>query len=88
MSAMTEPVALVLDHVELVSNQDCRDAAELALHLPAGSQLAVATRSAPRCRWRGRRPREVVEVGVDDLAMDAAEARVLLEAVGVRYKRC
>jgi hypothetical protein len=32
MSAMTAPVGLVLDHVELVSNQDCRDAiAELAL---------------------------------------------------------
>ena len=58
MSAMTEPVALVLDHVELVSNQDCRDAiAELALHLPAGSQLAVAQRAAaadgcgPPERW-------------------------------------
>jgi LuxR family transcriptional regulator, maltose regulon positive regulatory protein len=79
-------VALVLDHVELVSNQDCRDAvAELALHLPAGSQLAVATRSAPPLPMaRLRAAREVVEVGVDDLAMDAADARVLLEAVGVR----
>jgi ATP/maltotriose-dependent transcriptional regulator MalT len=39
---------LVLDHVEQVSNQECRDAvAELALHLPVGSQLAIATRSAP-----------------------------------------
>jgi len=86
MSAMTEPVALVLDHVELVSNRDCRDAvAALALHLPAGSQLAIATRRAPplpmaRLRVAG----DVVEVGVDDLAMDAFEARVLLEAVGVR----
>jgi LuxR family transcriptional regulator, maltose regulon positive regulatory protein len=26
MSAMTEPAALVLDHLELLSNQDCRDA--------------------------------------------------------------
>ena len=43
-----EPVVLVLDHVELLSNQDCRDAvAEPALHLPVGSQLAIATRSAP-----------------------------------------
>jgi ATP/maltotriose-dependent transcriptional regulator MalT len=39
---------LVLDHVEQVSNQECRDAvAELALHLPVESQLAIATRSAP-----------------------------------------
>ena len=66
MSAMTEPVALVLDHLEQVSSQDCRDAvAELALHLPVGSQLAIATRNAPplpiaRLRAAG----EIVEVGV------------------------
>ena len=86
MSAMSEPVALVLDHVEQVSNQDCRDAvAALALHLPVGSQLAIATRSTPplpiaRLRVAGA----VVEVGVDDLAMDASEARDLVQAVGVR----
>ena len=54
MSAMTEPVALVLDHVELLDNQECLDAvAELALQLPAGSQLALASRARRRCRWRG-----------------------------------
>jgi LuxR family maltose regulon positive regulatory protein len=85
MSAMTEPVALILDHLELVSNQECRDAvAELALHLPAGSQLAIATRGVPplpmaRLRVAGH----VVEIGASDLAMDASEARGLLEAVGV-----
>jgi LuxR family maltose regulon positive regulatory protein len=85
MSAMTEPVALILDHVELVSSQECRDAvAELALHLPAGSQLAIATRGAPplpmaRLRVAG----DVVEIGAGDLAMDASEARGLLEGVGV-----
>jgi LuxR family maltose regulon positive regulatory protein len=86
MSAMAEPVVLVLDHVELLSNQDCRDAvAELALHLPVGSQLAIATRSAPPLPMaRLRAARKVVEIGVDDLAMDAAEARELIEAVGVQ----
>jgi ATP/maltotriose-dependent transcriptional regulator MalT len=86
MSGMKEPVALVLDHVEQVSNQDCRDAvAALALHLPAGSQLAIATRDAPPLPMaRLRAAREVVEVGVDDLAMDTAEARGLLAAVGVQ----
>ena len=85
MSAMTEPVALILDHVELVSNHECRDAvAELALHLPAGSQLAIASRGAPplpmaRLRVAG----SVVEIGAGDLAMDASEARGLLDAVGV-----
>jgi LuxR family transcriptional regulator, maltose regulon positive regulatory protein len=86
MSAMTEPVALVLDHLEQVSNQDCRDAiAELALHLPVGSQLAIATRSAPPLPMaRLRAARDLVEVGADDLAMDASEACVLLEAAGVQ----
>ena len=86
ISAMAEPVALVLDHLELLADQDCRDAvAELALHLPVGSQLAIATRDAPPLPMaRLRAAREVVEVGVDDLSMDAAEARGLLAAVGVR----
>jgi LuxR family maltose regulon positive regulatory protein len=86
MSAMTEPVALVLDHVELVSNQDCRDAvAALALHLPVGSQLAIATRGAPPLPMaRLRAARDVVEVGTNDLAMDGSEALGLLAAVGVR----
>ena len=66
MSAMTEPVALVLDHLEQVSSQDCRDAvAELALHLPVGSQLAIATRNAPPLPMgRLRAAGEIVEVGV------------------------
>jgi LuxR family maltose regulon positive regulatory protein len=86
MSAMTQPAVLALDHVELVTNQECRDAvAELALHIPLGSQLAIATRSAPPLPMaRLRATREVMEVGVDDLAMDASEARVLVEAVGVQ----
>ena len=86
ISAMTEPVALVLDHYEVLTNQDCRDAvAELALGLPVGSQLAIATRGAPPLPMaRLRVARGVVEVGVDDLALDASEARGLLEAAGVR----
>jgi ATP/maltotriose-dependent transcriptional regulator MalT len=41
VAAMTGPVALVLDHVEALENQDCLDAvAELALGLPTGWQLA------------------------------------------------
>jgi LuxR family maltose regulon positive regulatory protein len=59
--------------------------AELALHLPVGSQLAIATREAPPLPMaRLRAAREVVEVGTDDLAMDPSEARRLLEAVGVQ----
>ena len=85
ISAMKEPVVLVLDHVESLHNDDCRDTiAEVALHLPAGSRLALATRADPplpmaRLRVGG----DVVEVGVDELAMKAPEARRLLDGAGV-----
>jgi LuxR family transcriptional regulator, maltose regulon positive regulatory protein len=85
MVAMTGPVALVLDHLELLENQECLDVvAELAAHLPAGAQLLVASRARPPLpvavlRAQGR----VVELGVEDLAMDHQEARALLEGAGV-----
>jgi LuxR family transcriptional regulator, maltose regulon positive regulatory protein len=86
VSQMTEPVAVVLDHLELLDNRECLDAvAELAMRLPAGSQLVVASRHTPPLpvaflRAQGR----VVEVGADELAMDQQEARALLEDAGVQ----
>jgi LuxR family transcriptional regulator, maltose regulon positive regulatory protein len=85
MVAMAQPVALVLDHVELLGNQECLDAvAELASQLPQGSQLLVASRARPPLpvallRAQGR----VVELGAEELAMDDEEARALLEGAGV-----
>jgi LuxR family transcriptional regulator, maltose regulon positive regulatory protein len=85
MAAITQPVALVLDHLELLENQACLDVvAELAAQLPAGAQLLVASRTAPPLpvallRAQGR----VLELGVEDLAMDDQEARALLEGAGV-----
>jgi LuxR family transcriptional regulator, maltose regulon positive regulatory protein len=85
MTAMTQPVALVLDHVELLANQQSLDAvAELATQLPAGAQLVLASRARPPLpvavlRVQGR----VVEVGVEELAMDRQEARAVLEGAGV-----
>ena len=86
MSGMKQPVVLMLDHVESIHNDECRDTiAELALHLPAGSRLALATRAEPplpmsRLRVGG----DVVEVGVDELTMTAPEARRLLDGAGVQ----
>jgi LuxR family transcriptional regulator, maltose regulon positive regulatory protein len=86
IAAMQQPVDLVLDHVELIRNHECLDTiAELALHLPVGSRLAIATRDDPplpmaRLRARG----DVAEVGVEELAMDDAEARALLQRAGVQ----
>ena len=86
MASTGEPVTLALDHVDLLQNTECLDAiAELALHLPTGSQLALATRGDPpvpvaRLRAGG----DIVEVGVDELAMNIWEARALLEGAGAK----
>ena len=83
---MKEPVVLVLDHVESLHNDECLDTiAELALHLPAGSRLALATRAEPPLPMaRLRAGGDVVEVGVDELAMTGPEGRALLDAAGVQ----
>jgi LuxR family maltose regulon positive regulatory protein len=85
VSSMTKSVRLVIDNVELLRDQRCRDAvAELALHLPEGSQLAVASRDAPPLPLALLRDQgHVLGVGPDDLAMDEPEARALLKGAGV-----
>jgi LuxR family maltose regulon positive regulatory protein len=86
VAALTAPVALVLDHVELLHNPHCLDVvAELAAQLPRGSQLVLASRARPPLpvallRARGR----VVELGVDELVMDQREAHALLQGTGVQ----
>jgi LuxR family maltose regulon positive regulatory protein len=85
MAAMAQRVALVLDHLELLENQECLDAvAELAARLPEGVQLLVASRVRPPLpvallRAQGR----VLELGAEELAMDDQETRALLEGAGV-----
>jgi LuxR family maltose regulon positive regulatory protein len=86
LSPMTRPVAVVLDNLELLVNQICLDAvAEVALGLPAGSQLALASRARPSLPTAlSRREGQMVEVGANELAMSETEARALLERAGVR----
>jgi LuxR family maltose regulon positive regulatory protein len=86
LSSLTRPVTVVLDNLELLANQDCLDAvAEVALRLPAGSQLALASRARPSLPEALSRPRgQLVEVGPEQLAMDGREARALLAQAGVR----
>ena len=80
LSLAAPPAVLVLDDVHLLHNRVCLDAVtRLIDYLPPGSQLAVAGRGEPplplaRLRAEGR----MVEIGPEDLAMDAAEARALL----------
>ena len=84
VSAMTQPAALVLDNLEVLENRACLDAvAELALGLPAGSQVAMAARTRPSLPVALLRARgQVVEVGVTELAMNPGEGRALLKAAG------
>jgi LuxR family maltose regulon positive regulatory protein len=86
MSVRTEPVDLVLDHVELLHDRQCLDVlAQLAVQLAGGSRLVLASRTRPRLplgRLRGQG--RLMEVGAADLAMNLSEARALLEGVEVR----
>ena len=81
----TEPVFLVLDHAEAITDQRCRDiVAELALRLPPGSQLAIGSRhDLPLPVARLRAQRAIVEVGAAGLAMDVEEAGQLLAGAGI-----
>jgi len=75
---------LVLDDLDRAGEPLCLDAvAELARYVAEGSTIAVAARTVPNIglpllRADGR----VLEVGVQDLALDAASARHLLRGAG------
>ena len=85
LASRSEPVRLVFDHTEMLDNPECRDAlGELAMRIPEGSQLAIATRDTPPLQTALLRSRrDMVEIGVGDLAMNEREAAALLEGAGV-----
>jgi LuxR family transcriptional regulator, maltose regulon positive regulatory protein len=83
----TPPVTVVLDHLEALKNPEALDVVnELAVRLPDGSRLALASRTqpplpAPLLRSR----RDLVEIGVGQLAMDRHEAQQLFLGVGASF---
>jgi len=85
LEASSEPVALVLDHLEALSNQETRQSvASFARAVPAGCAFAVGSREdvplpTARMRVEGR----LLEVGTEDLALSGSDASRLLAAVGV-----
>ena len=87
IASMHAPVAVVLDNADALTDRRCRDIiAELALRLPAGSQLAIGSRRevpVPVSLLRARAG--IMELGVDDLAMSGPEARSLLAGAGVAF---
>jgi LuxR family transcriptional regulator, maltose regulon positive regulatory protein len=85
LGALERPLVLVLDDLHAVANPSCLDVlAALVEYVPAGSQIAVASRedpALPLARWRAHGL--VHEIGVPDLRLDEQEAKLLLEAAGV-----
>ncbi|WP_426560664.1 LuxR C-terminal-related transcriptional regulator [Angustibacter sp. McL0619] len=79
------PVLVMLDHLEaLISPESRSTIAEFALRLPAGWQLALASRGeipVPISRLRSRG--QLFEIGAADLGMTSGEARDLLRGAGV-----
>jgi LuxR family maltose regulon positive regulatory protein len=85
LGALERPLVLVLDDLHTVANPSCLDVlAALFEYVPAGSQIAVASRedpALPLARWRAQGL--VHEIGVPDLRLDEQEAMLLLEATGL-----
>jgi len=83
-----QPFVLVLDDLHLVERPDCIEPlAALARCIPAGSQIAVASRSEPSLPiGRMRADRLLVEVSADELAMTTREAAATLSASGVEAR--
>jgi LuxR family maltose regulon positive regulatory protein len=85
LAALERPLVLVLDDVHALANPACLDVlAALFEYVPAGSQIAIASREEPAlplARWRAHG--SVQEIGVGDLRLDEREAKLLLEAAGV-----
>jgi LuxR family maltose regulon positive regulatory protein len=85
LRSMSAPMVFVLDHAEAITNRECLDIiTELALGMPQGSQFAVASRDLlPLPTARLRSEGGVLEVGASELAMDDAEAALLLREAGL-----
>ena len=85
LAAIDQPLVLVLDDLHLLENPSCLDAiAALARHVRDGSQLVLSARGAPALPLGALRARGLeLELGPDDLRMDAAQAGQLLQAAGV-----
>jgi LuxR family maltose regulon positive regulatory protein len=90
LEVMSGPVVLVLDNLESLEDRSSLDvvaalAVQFAARPVAGSHLVLASRARPPLPMgRLRALGGVMEVGVEELAMDQREARALLEGAGVR----
>ena len=85
LAAVAHPLVLVLDDLHTIANPSCLDVlTALFQYVPAGSQIAVASREEPAlplARWRSQG--SVLEIGVADLRLNEVEAGLLLKAAGI-----
>jgi LuxR family maltose regulon positive regulatory protein len=81
----TAPIVLVLDDVQALHGRAATDAlAELAVHVPPGSLLALAGRTDPPVPLaRLRAGGQVLELTAADIALGVGEAGELLRRAGV-----
>ena len=84
-AAPPRPYVLVADDVHLLTDPDCHAVLQaVAMGVPAGSQLALLSRSGlAEAVARARAENRLVEVGRDDLAFGDTESRRLLAKLGV-----
>lgn len=79
-----EPTVIVLDNAHLLRSRESLEAVDaLASHLPNGAVLVLAGRIAPRLPLAEMRAGgQLLEIGVEDLALTAKEAHALLRSAG------
>ncbi len=85
LALRARPTLIVLDDAHTLSARSAlRTVGSLAEHLPPGSQLALASRTAsPLHLGRLRAHRALLELHAEDLAMTFAEAAELLDVAGL-----
>jgi LuxR family transcriptional regulator, maltose regulon positive regulatory protein len=85
IEADPEPFVMILDCADRLQEREALDVLEtLAAHIPEGSILALAGRTAPALPiGRMRASGSVLEIEADALALSRREATLLLRGVGV-----
>lgn len=79
-----EPFVLFIDDLHAVGSDECQDALEVALaDVPEGSQLVLTSRYEQTFVTRRRLRADMLEIGTDDLRLDADGARQIFSDSGV-----
>lgn len=84
LRATEKPFVLMIDDLHLIRSPACHDVLGVVLAgMPQGSQFVAASRTAQPHVPTHRAAGDVFEIGVDQLAMDAAAAQQIFRQAGV-----